>query len=69
MPNLSVRQNEIAQLIAFLKYTSEMNTEGWPPKPKVNGLSFALATPMPAPLRRAPTPPLRSIPSRTASNS
>ena len=47
MPNLSFRQNEIAQLIAFLKYTSEMNTEGWPPKPKVNGLSFALATPMP----------------------
>ena len=47
MPNLSFRPNEVARLIAFLKYTSEMNTEGWPPKPKVDGLGFALATPMP----------------------
>lgn len=43
MPNLAFRSNEVGQLIAFLKYTSQMNTEGWPPKPKVDGLSFPQA--------------------------
>jgi len=33
MPNLPFTRDEIGQLIAFLKYTSEMNTEGWPPTP------------------------------------
>ncbi|QDW67597.1 c-type cytochrome [Luteimonas granuli] len=47
MPNLPFREGEVGRLIAFLKYTSEMNTEGWPPKPRVDGLRFALATPMP----------------------
>lgn len=47
MPNLHFRQGEVAQLIAFLKYTSGMHNEGWPPKPKVDGLKFPLATPMP----------------------
>jgi len=41
MPNLPLTRAEVGQLIAFLKYTSEMDTEGWPPKPKVNGLEFA----------------------------
>ncbi len=38
MPNLPIKKDEVLALIAFLKYTSEMNTEGWPPKPLVNGL-------------------------------
>lgn len=43
MPNLPFTADEIGGLIAFLKYTSEMNNEGWPPKPKVNGLDFVRA--------------------------
>lgn len=43
MPNLPLTRAEIGQLIAFLKYTSAMNTEGWPPTPKVDGLAFARA--------------------------
>jgi len=38
MPNLPLTKDEVTALIAFLKYTSEMNTEGWPPKPLVDGL-------------------------------
>jgi len=45
MPNLAFRSDEPAQLIAFLKYTALMNNEGWPPKPKVDGLTFAQAGP------------------------
>ncbi|CAG0938874.1 Nitric oxide reductase subunit C [Gammaproteobacteria bacterium] len=48
MPNLPLSRTEVRELIAFLKYTSAMNTEGWPPKPRVDGLAFAQATPMPA---------------------
>ncbi|MGB3835778.1 c-type cytochrome [Castellaniella sp.] len=33
MPNLPLSATEITQLIAFFKYTSALNTEGWPPKP------------------------------------
>ena len=47
MPNLPMTGEEVAQVIAFLKYTSEMDTEGWPPVPKVDGLKSALATPFP----------------------
>jgi cytochrome c2 len=56
MPNLQFRPNEVGQLIAFLKYTSEMNTEGWPPRPRVDGLTFSLATPMPGIADAAATP-------------
>lgn len=42
MPNLPLSKDEIGQLIAYLKYTSEMNTEGWPPKVEVEGLSHRL---------------------------
>ncbi len=38
MPNLPFSKEEIGQLIAYLKYTSAMNTEGWPPKIEVEGL-------------------------------
>ncbi len=31
MPNLAFREGEVAKLIAFLKYTSAMDNEGWPP--------------------------------------
>lgn len=36
MPNLPLTETEVGQLIAYLKYTSEMNTEGWPPKVEVD---------------------------------
>lgn len=47
MPNLPFRAGEVAKLIAFLKYTSQMDTEGWPPVPQVDGLTFPQATQMP----------------------
>ncbi|WP_108471051.1 c-type cytochrome [Rhodanobacter thiooxydans] len=57
MPNLPLTKDEIGQLIAYLKYTSAMNTEGWPPKVEVEGLDHRLqlahgtvaAAPAPAP--------------------
>ena len=54
MPNLPLTRDEVGQLIAYLKYTSAMNTEGWPPKVEVQGLDRRLqlahgtATPAPA---------------------
>lgn len=54
MPNLPLSREEVGQLIAFLKYASEMNTEGWPPVPKVNGLSFPQARPIPVAVQSAP---------------
>ena len=47
MPKLPLTGEQVGQMIAFLKYTSAMNTEGWPPKPKVDGLKSPLARPMP----------------------
>lgn len=47
MPNLPLSRTEVRQLIAFLKYTSAMNTEGWPPRPQVDGLAFPQAAPLP----------------------
>ncbi len=44
MPNLNFRQGEVQDLIAFFKYTSLMDTEGWPPVPKVDGLTFPQAS-------------------------
>lgn len=38
MPSLTFSKDEIYQLIAFFEYTTSMNTEGWPPKVKVDGL-------------------------------
>lgn len=54
MPNLPLSHDDIGSLIAFLKYTSLMNNEGWPPVPKVDGLRFPAATPMPAAAAEAP---------------
>lgn len=46
MPNLPFSKEEIGQLIAYLKYVSEMNTEGWPPQIKVEpGVIQAAAMP------------------------
>lgn len=45
MPNLPLTADEVSSMIAYLKYTSAMNTEGWPPKPKVDGLTFKYASP------------------------
>jgi mono/diheme cytochrome c family protein len=57
MPNLPFSRDEVHELVAFLKYTSEMSTEGWPPVPKVDGLTFPEATPMPAAIRQAALSP------------
>lgn len=43
MPNLGFRAGEVNEVLAFLKYTSLMDTEGWPPTPKVDGLEFPQA--------------------------
>lgn len=42
MPNLPLTKDEIGQLIAYLKYTSAMNTEGWPPQIQVEGMDNRL---------------------------
>lgn len=42
MPNLPISKDEVGQLIAYLKYTSAMNTEGWPPKVEVQGFEHRL---------------------------
>lgn len=43
MPNLPFHGDEIGQLIAYLKYTSAMDTEGWPPKVESGSLAHRLA--------------------------
>lgn len=43
MPNLPFRPDEVDQLIGFMKYTSAMNTEGWPPKVMTGDLETRLA--------------------------
>ncbi len=43
MPNLTLTGQQVNELIAFLKYTSALDTEGWPPTPKVDGLQHPLA--------------------------
>jgi cytochrome c2 len=70
MPNLPFSKDEIGQLIAYLKYTSAMNTEGWPPKVEVEGFDHRVqlahgiapvaqanaAAASPAPAAAAPDP-------------
>ncbi|WP_323017428.1 c-type cytochrome [Castellaniella sp.] len=58
MPNLPLKASEITALMAFLKYTSSMNTEGWPPKPnperriparmRADAAAVAVTAPVPA---------------------
>lgn len=60
MPNLPLKADEVNKLIAFLKYTSAMNTEGWPPKPHVDGLTFPQAKPYPAAAAAAGSAPAAS---------
>lgn len=57
MPNLPLTSDEVGHLIAFLKYTSMMNTEGWPPVPKVDGLAFPQATKGPVGATTTSPPP------------
>ncbi|MGE0580763.1 MAG: c-type cytochrome [Steroidobacteraceae bacterium] len=57
MPNLPLTRDEIGQLIAFLKYTSSLNTEGWPPTPLVGGAAQAAALSSPATAPVAAPPP------------
>jgi len=56
MPNLPLKQDEVRELVAFLKYTSAMNTEGWPPVPQIDGLDTRHAVPVPAGAQAAATP-------------
>jgi cytochrome c2 len=72
MPNLPFSKDEIGQLIAYLKYTSAMNTEGWPPKVMVEGLDRRLqlahgsaAIPVTAPTGAA-TEPANVVPDPAA---
>ncbi len=61
MPNLPLSRDEIGQLIAYLRYTSAMHTEGWPPKVEVQGLDrrLQLAYGTTA-IAATPTPPAAS---------
>ncbi len=43
MPDLPFTQQQIGDLIAYLKYTSELDTEGWPPKVEAGTLDHRLA--------------------------
>ncbi|MCO4320042.1 c-type cytochrome [Aliidiomarina quisquiliarum] len=43
MPNLAFREGEVAKLIAFMKYSSAMNKEGWPPEVRTGSLENRLA--------------------------
>jgi hypothetical protein len=36
MPNLHLSESDAAALVAYLKYTSQLNTQGWPPVPQAN---------------------------------
>lgn len=68
MPNLPLSPEEIGQLIAFFKYTSAMNTEGWPPKPRVNGLDFPHAARAPSMQRAALVGPGSAEPDAAAAS-
>lgn len=68
MPNLPFSSDEVGQLIAFMKYTSAMNTEGWPPKVETGpldrrlslvhaGIGFSTATLAPTPITAAAAEP------------
>ncbi|HET6629796.1 MAG TPA: cytochrome c [Woeseiaceae bacterium] len=43
MPNLPLTRDEIGELIAYLEYTSALNTEGWPPEVRTGGLERRLS--------------------------
>jgi len=55
MPNLPFSGEEIGQLIAFLKYTSALNTEGWPPVPLAEARAAAAVKAIGAPAAAAVT--------------
>jgi mono/diheme cytochrome c family protein len=42
MPNLPLTHDEVEKLIAYLKYTSAIDTEGWPPKVESGSLEHRL---------------------------
>lgn len=41
MPNLPLTADDVGSLIAFLKYTSALDTEGWPPTPLADATAAA----------------------------
>lgn len=42
MPNLPFQADDVGNLIAYLKYTSAMDTEGWPPEIRTGSLARRL---------------------------
>lgn len=62
MPNLPFREGEVAKLIAFFRYTSAMNTEGWPPKVETGSLEQRLRFIKPAAAAPAPAPAAAAAP-------
>ena len=43
MPNLPLTHEEVEKLVAYLQYTSAMDTEGWPPKVESGSLAHRVA--------------------------
>lgn len=61
MPNLAFTGDEVGQLVAFLKYTSAMNTEGWPPEVKTGSLEDRVALAHGRPAAASAQPGLNAV--------
>lgn len=68
MPNLKFRPGETEKLMAFLKYTSEMNNEGWPPAVKTGSLERRLQLAHGSTASAAPAPAAASAAAAPAEN-
>lgn len=72
MPNLPLDATEISALIAFMKYTASMDTEGWPPKPKegrrIPAIAQASAASIPTASTAAGTPDAASAAADTGAD-
>jgi nitric oxide reductase subunit C len=64
MPRQGLSEKEIDDVITFLAWISQIDTQGWPPRPilvsgsAIPGANLATATPLPAATGTDPTPPL-----------
>lgn len=64
MPRQGLSEKEIDDVITFLTWISQIDTQGWPPRPilvsgsAIPGANLATATPLPAVTGTAPTPPV-----------
>ena len=57
MPKQDLSEDEIANLIAFLDWVSQVDNQGWPPRPILVTGSFISASPTPAQADTASEPP------------